>query len=435
MKKVLFITYYFPPSGGSGVQRVVKFVKYLPQFGWKPLVYTVEKGEYPILDESLLKDLPQNTEILRYKIWEPYSLYKKFTGQSAGTKISPGFLAEEKKLKPAHRISRWIRGNLFIPDARKYWIKPSVSFLKRYLHINHVDAIISSGPPHSVHLIALSLKKLFNIPWIADFRDPWTDVYYFKQLHLSKYAEKKHSELEYMVLNKADCLIAVGNTMKNDFEQKTDIPVEVITNGFDEDDIKDAPVNLDEKFSIVYTGYLLPDENPEILWQVLSESVNNFKGFAQDLELKFAGKTDVKVIDRINHYGLDKYLTLIPYQPHNIITSYQQKAQVLLLLLNDTPEFKRVLTGKLFEYLAARRPIISIGSASGDAAEVIRETGTGYIFSGTDKEKLREKLMDFYNNYKHKNLTVSGTNLEKYSRRFLTQKLAEILNNLLYVKK
>lgn len=234
--------------------------------------------------------------------------------------------------------------------------------------------------------------------------------------------------LESIVLNNSDCVVVVGETMKNDFLSKTSTSVEVITNGFDEDDIILKDTVPDEKFSIVYTGYLLNDENPEILWQVLSEFVKSDDSFAHDLELKFAGKTDVKVIDRIKHYGLDKFLTLIPYQPHNIISTCQQKAQVLLLLLNDTPEFKRVLTGKLFEYLAARRPIISIGSSSGDAAEIIRQTGSGFVFSGSEKEKLREKLLDFYNHYKQKNLSVSSINIEKYTRKVLTHKLAEILN-------
>jgi hypothetical protein len=195
MKKVLVITYYWPPSGGAGVQRWLKFVKYLPSLGWEPIIYTVENGEYPVLDDSLVNDLPSNIKVLKTKIWEPYIFYKRFTGRKKNDKINSGFLNNKKKNKILESISVWIRGNLFIPDARKFWIKPSVNYLNNFIKDNPVDFIISSGPPHSTHLIALGIQKLNKIPWLADFRDPWTNIDFYKDLKLSKWADSKHKKI------------------------------------------------------------------------------------------------------------------------------------------------------------------------------------------------------------------------------------------------
>ena len=186
MKKVLIITYYWPPSGGAGVQRWLKFAKYLSDFGWEPIIYTVENGEYPVLDYDLLDEVPKGITVLKTPIWEPYSIYKKFTGRKKEDKINSGFLSEKKNPKLLEKLSIWIRGNLFIPDARKFWIKPSVNFLTNYLIDNPVDIVVSSGPPHSSHIIALKLKEKNKLPWLADFRDPWTNIYYYKELLLNK---------------------------------------------------------------------------------------------------------------------------------------------------------------------------------------------------------------------------------------------------------
>lgn len=428
MKKVLIITYYFPPSGGSGVQRILKFIKYLPLFGWQPVVYTVKNGEYPIMDESLMKDIPDNIEIIRSDIWEPYNIYKKFTGQQSDSKISPGFLQEKNNEGFSQKISQWIRGNIFIPDARKFWIKPSIRFLKNYLSENPVDAIISSGPPHSVHLIALALKKKFNLAWIADFRDPWTNIYYYEKLKLSKLSHERNKKYENEVIKNADAIIVVGNRMKNDFEEIKGKDVYVITNGFDEDDITVSDEKFDDKFSLVYTGYLLADENPAMFWKALSELCSESSDFASSLELKFIGKVDAGVKENLKNSDLEKHASYFNYLPHSQVFQYQKKAQVLLLLLNDTEKFRRILTGKLFEYLAAGRPILCIGSVDGDAADIIRETGSGYIFRSDDLNSIREKLLDFYNQYKTKTLYCNNHGIEKYSRKNLTKSLAEILN-------
>jgi len=219
-KKALIITYYWPPGGGAGVQRWLKFVKYLREFGWEPVIYTPENGEMPVIDSSLEKDVPDGVTVIRRPIWEPYSLYKKFVGAGKDEKINTGFLTEKKRPGLAEKLSVWMRGNLFIPDARKYWIKPSVKFLRSYLKKNPVDVIISTGPPHSMHMIALPLSRELNVPWVADFRDPWTNIDYYKDLKLTKSADRKHHQMEKEVVTGATGIVVVGQRMKEEFESE-----------------------------------------------------------------------------------------------------------------------------------------------------------------------------------------------------------------------
>ncbi|NTW26696.1 MAG: glycosyltransferase family 4 protein, partial [Lentimicrobium sp.] len=187
-RRVLIISYYWPPSGGAGVQRWLKFVKYLRESGWEPVVYVPENPEYPAIDESLAKDIPDGIEIIKTPIWEPYSFYKKLIGAGKGERINAGFLSEKKRPGLTEQFSIWLRGNFFIPDARKFWIRPSISFLTRYLEKHPVDAIVSTGPPHSMHMIALGVKKRTGLPWLADFRDPWTNIDFYHELMLTTWA-------------------------------------------------------------------------------------------------------------------------------------------------------------------------------------------------------------------------------------------------------
>jgi glycosyltransferase involved in cell wall biosynthesis len=433
MKRVLIITYYWPPSGGAGVQRWLKFVKYFREFGWEPVVYTAENPEAPAMDASLEKDIPENLTVLKTKIWEPYDLYKSFIGQKKEEKINAGFLSEKEKPGLAEKISVWIRGNWFIPDARKFWIKPSVKFLSDYLSINPVDAIVSTGPPHSMHLIGLGLKKKLNIPWLADFRDPWTNIDFYKDLKLTRSSDATHKNLEREVLKHADKIISVGQTMSEEFknllgEKKNKF--EVITNGYDEDDLFKGEITPDPKFSIAHIGSIGPTRNPVALWKVLSEFVKENTGFASMLEIKLAGKTDVSVDKSLRQFGLEKYAKKISYLPHAEVARIQQQSQVLLLLLNNTPNTKGILTGKLFEYLAAKRPILAIGSEEGDSAAILAETHAGVTCDFTNEKKMREEIVKMFFQFKEGGLSVSGTGIEKYSRRNLTGEMAKALNEI-----
>ena len=429
IKKALIITYYWPPSGGSGVQRWLKFTKYLRDFNWEPVIYTPENPEIPVEDSSLLKDIPEGITILKKSIWEPYSFYKKFLGQKVEDKIQTGFLTEKRKSKRKEKISVWIRGNLFIPDARKFWIRPSVKYLATYLKKNPVDIIISTGPPHSMHLIGMKLKEKLKIPWFADFRDPWTNIYYRDDLKLSRFAKKKHRKLELEVLKRADTVTVVSPTLGENFAEIYNCNYHVITNGFDEDDF---PINqnlkTNTKFSITHVGVLMKKSNPENLWSILRELTEVNEEFKNDLEIKLAGKVDYSIINSIKKNNLFPHLTKINYLPHEEIVKFQKQASVLLLLIPNTDNSKLIITGKLFEYLAARRPVLAICPTDGDAAEIINDTKAGMISGFGDNNRLKNNILALYHDYKKGKLQINTGNISKYSRKNLTEKLVKLLN-------
>ena len=433
-KKVLIITYYWPPSGGAGVQRWLKFVKYLPKYGWEPIIYTPENGEIPVVDESLAKDIPEGTKVLKTNIWEPYSVYKKFVGQKKDEKINTGFLTEFKKTKKtkktkkpkkAEKAAVWIRGNFFIPDARKFWIKPSVKYLTKYFKENPVDAIISTGPPHSMHLIALKLKQKIGVKWFADFRDPWTNIDYYKDLMLTSLADKKHIRLEKQVLETADSVISIGKTMADEFYDLGAKKVEVITNGYDI--TENVEVELDKKFSIAHIGTLVKSRNPFELWNVLADLVEENKTFSESLDIKLVGKVDINVMNSIKENGLDKYLTKIDYLPHNEVILEQRKTQLLLLLVNRTPNAKGILTGKFFEYLSAKRPICVIGPKDGEIAKIVNETKAGFVTDYNNESALKNEILKSFEAFLKGNLNIQSSGIEKYSRENLTKELVNLM--------
>ena len=426
IKKVLIITYYWPPSGGAGVQRWLKFVKYLREFGWEPIVYTPENGEMPSLDESLMKDLPHGIEILKTPIWEPYDTYKKLTGKKKEEKINSGFLSENAKTKRTEKIAVWIRGNFFIPDARKFWIKPSVKYLKSYLKDNPVDAIVSTGPPHSMHLIAKELKRIFQIKWVADFRDPWTNIDFYKDLMLSNAADKKHKRLEKEVIQEADVVLSVGATMGKELTELGAKRSEVITNGYDiEENVE--PVVLDNKFSIAHIGTMTKSRNPTILWEILSSLAEENEKFKNRLEIKLVGKVDITVMDSIEKFNLSSYVRKIKYLPHNEVVLEQRKSHLLLLVINDTPNAKGILTGKFFEYMSSGRPTLCIGPNDGDVAEIMRETEAGSVFESKDGEALKQYILK---SFEGNSAFKTNSFVEKYSRKLLTKKLVSILDSI-----
>ena len=431
MKRALIITYYWPPSGGAGVQRWLKFVKYLRGYGWEPAVYTPENPESPETDTSLLKDIPQNLEIIRRSIWEPYAVYKRLLGQKKEEKVQAAFLSEKKKNPRAQNFSVWIRGNFFIPDARKFWIRPSVKFLVPYLKEHPVDLIVSTGPPHSMHLIARDVASATSIPWLADFRDPWTQIDFYKDLKLTSRADATHRKMEKSVLRKADAITVISPTMASDFRAIHQRDYEVITNGFDEDDILAASPEPDKKFSIAHIGTLTGTRNPDVLWQVLSQLITEEAGFINDLQVKLVGKADHSVITSLEKYGLTSFIDLTEYLPHDEVTLIQQSSQVLLLLINNTSNSKGILTGKFFEYLAARRPILCIGPTDGDAARILNRTNAGLISGFKDTERTRKNLLEFYHAFKTDNLKAESTGIEEFSRKALTGKMAALMDTLI----
>ncbi|GIJ92960.1 glycosyl transferase family 1 [Capnocytophaga stomatis] len=427
MKKVLIITYYWKPAGGPGVQRWIKFVKYLRDFNIEPIVYIPENPEYPIIDERIGEDLPSDIQVIKHPIWEPYGLASLFSKKKT-QKISSGIIPR-KKVSFIEKIMLWIRGNLFIPDARKFWIKPSVNFLSNFIQENEIQTVITTSPPHSVHLIGYYLKKKFpQLKWISDFRDPWTTIGYYKDLRLTKWAHKKHKFLEKEVLQSSDLVIVTSFKTKEEFSQITKKPIKVITNGYDI--ITQPKAKVSDKFLISHIGSLLSDRNPKVLWKVLADLVAENKEFAENFELCFAGKISSDVEEEIDSLGLSKYTTNMGYISHNEAIELQQKSQVLLLIEINSKETECIIPGKLFEYMISGRPILAIGPENWDVIKIIKETNTG-CFVGYDNEtKIKEIILAWYNNYKHNNLKTNPIGLAPYSRKNLTEKLAELIKNV-----
>jgi hypothetical protein len=325
------------------------------------------------------------------------------------------------------KIVQYIRANYFIPDARKFWIQPSVNFLSNYLENNHIDAIITTGPPHSMHLIGLELKKKLGIKWISDFRDPWTEIDYFQQLPLTKKATKKHQDLEQEVLRKSDMVVVGGETMKEKFLQHTK-RIEVLTNGFDSNE-NSLTQELDQKFSITHVGLMNSDRNPTILWKVLNEISNTNLNFKNDLRIKLIGKLDDAVIQDLKVF-VHEIIERIPYLDHKDVSKYQASSQVLLLSINEVPSAKGIITGKIFEYLQAKRPILAIGPEDGDAAMILKNANAGTIVGFKNKTALKATILNLYKDYKEGVLFVKSVNIEQYHRKNITSQLAEVIKKV-----
>ncbi|MEQ6123338.1 glycosyl transferase family 1 [Pseudotenacibaculum sp. MALMAid0570] len=418
--KVLIITYYWPPAGGSGVQRWLKFVKYLQDFDITPVIYTVENSSYAIQDDILEKEIPKNVEVIRRKIFEPNN-FGAFLG-TKNKKSSAGFLNPKPGI--LGKALRYIRANYFIPDARKFWIKPSIKFLKKHIPNQGIDLIITTGPPHSLHLIGLQLKKELNMKWISDFRDPWTEIDYFHHLPLTKASLNKHQDFEKEVAQYSDQIIVIGNAMKDYFSSLNKNTV-VITNGYDNEIKKDTPF-LDDSFTITHVGMMNSDRNPKVLWNVLKELCDEHKDFKSDLIVRLIGKVSIEVEKSI--LDLENNVDNLGYLNHHEIQKYQNSTQLLLLCINNVPKAKGIITGKIFEYLQAKRPILAIGPEDGDAADILNQTDSGKIFGFENKRELKKHILELYKLFKKNKLVVNSKDIQKYHRKELTRKLAKVIH-------
>lgn len=423
-KKILIVSYYWPPAGGPGVQRWLKFVKYLPDFGIEPHVYVPENPTYPLVDEKLVNEVVQQAVIIKQPIVEPYSLAAVFSKKKT-KKISSGIITHKKKQSFAEKAMLWVRGNLFIPDARVLWVKPSVQFLKKYITDNQIDTVITTGPPHSLHLIGLALKKELNIRWITDFRDPWTTIGYHKELKLSSWAAKKHKTLEKKVLNSCNQVIVTSPTTKKEFEQLTNQPISVITNGYDVENVKAKP--MDEQFTLAHIGSLLSERNPVVLWEALSELIAENADFKAKFQLKLIGAVSAEVIETLQKLNLEVYCNLLGYVSHEEALQEQRCSQVLLLIEIDSKDTECIIPGKLFEYMVSDRPIVALGPQNADFAQILRATNTGKFFTYTEKEAVKSYILQLFEQYQKGDLKVYPVGLQQYSRKALTKELASFL--------
>ncbi len=443
MKKALIITYYWPPAGGTGVQRCLRFVKYLRNFGWEPVVYTADNPNYPLYDENLVKAIPEGIQTLKLKIKEPNNLFARATtaGKAGKAKVQSNM---EGKKSLFVKFMWFVRGNFFIPDARVFWVKPSARYLERYLAENKVDLIFSSGPPHSLHLIAKQLKDKLNIPTVADFRDPWTTIDYLSEMFLTPFAKKKHEKLEKLVVTSASAVTVVGRTMYNEFKEKYNRESVVIYNSYEatpppKGGILNPPsegteASLDKKFTLVHIGSFLKNRNCDDLWEVLSEMVNEDSVFAKNLEIKLIGNVASNVLDSIQKNKLSANLNKIDFMPYSDTLRHLYSAQVLLLPIDRIKNCEFVLTGKLFDYLKAHRPILLIGPENGDAAQVIQDCNAGYSCNFGDKAKMKNTVKHIYTLYLSGKNNIQPVNVERYSAYETTKQLARLFDSLIIEK-
>ncbi len=425
MKKVLIITYYWPPSGGSGVQRWLKFAKYLPENKWKPYIYTPENPYLEVIDKDLEKDIHKDTDVWKLPIWEPYKIKDQLFSKKKDTQSS-GVIQKEGSL--INKFFLWLRGNFFIPDPKKYWINPSVKFLLKKLQDESINTIITTGPPHSMHLIGYELKKKIDIKWIADFRDPWSNLDMLNEFYLSKRSMKKHVNLEKKVLKLADICLTVSESWAQSFKKLGSRRVELITNGFDKDDFSYNEVKR-EKFIVGHYGLINHLRNPKIFWRVLDDLCSENEIFNKLLEIHFAGNVDKSILNMISDFpSLQQKVKNLGYITHKEVISSYQNSSILLLLLFNSKSGVGNYPGKLFEYFAANRPILAFGPAESDTKNMIITTKSGiYHDYDANYQDLKENVLQLFN---QRNMLYQNNELSMFDRRELTKRLVKLLNGL-----
>jgi len=435
LKKVLIITYYWPPAGGPGVQRVLKFAKYLPEFGWQPSILTVKNGEYPAIDISLQKEIPVNCKVYNTFSLEPNFVYKKFTGMGSDEKIPTAVLAAENT-NWKKRLANWIRLNLFIPDAKIGWISFAVRKGKKIIKAERPDIIFSSSPPPTVHLIARKLSKWSGIKWVADFRDPWTDIYHYDRVNYSRFADLLNKIKERNVLKNLDGLTIVSTGLVRLLDQKVNKPLisKIIPNGYDQDDFAYiSQSKKSNKFTIAYAGKITDQQNPINFWKAIRKIVCENQNFRETLEILLIGKIAPSIIEHIRENSLNEYLVTPGYLEHTDVLKRLNAAEIMLLLIPDTDKNEGILTGKLFEYLALKKFILGFGPIKGNAAKILKRTKCGEMLAYSNFEgitNLLEARFIAWEKGEYFSKSINKNEILKYDRKQLTSELAEFLQEI-----
>ncbi len=434
-KKVLVVTYYFPPSGGAGVQRTLKFVKYLPAYGWQPVVLTARNADYPAYDLTLEREVPAEARVYRTRIVEPYRLYRRLTGRRADEAMDIVSLTRDERQRRSfkERVAEAVRAWVFIPDARVGWVPFAVRGGLCVVRQELVAAIYSSAPPYSCHLIGLCLKLITGLPWVADFRDSWVGWLSAAQRPLLPRAVDCY--LEHLVLARADAILTVTRGVADDLASRhprlRDGRWRHLPNGYDGADYEGlTPLPHPGRLVITYTGSLYGHRNPEALLRAVKQLAAEVPSLRRHLVLRFVGRTGGFVEEMLRDPSLQGIVELVPYVPHTESLRFLLSSDLLLLIIDDAPANKGIVTGKLYEYLGARKPILAL-APEGEAASLIRSLGAGFVVPPHDEHRIACALKEIYESWQAGTLRLSAVDSARaaaFDRRVLTKQLAAVLD-------
>ncbi len=426
-KKVLIFTYYWPPAGGAGVQRWLKFTKYLHDFNIEPIVITVDENHssYAQIDESLNSEIKESQRVFKTNSFEPLNIFSFFAGKK---NVPYAGFANVNKKTTMQTISRFIRGNFFIPDPRRGWNQYAIKKAEELIQNEKIDTIITTGPPHSTHLIGQELKKRHGLQWICDMRDPWTDIYYYKDLLHTSTVKRMDAKLERNVLEDCDKIITVSSGLKRMFHSKSNHisseKIHIIPNGFDESDFKSQVSEKNERFTIAYVGTMAEIYEPIPFFDAFERSLQN----GIPLELKLVGKVSPPILEELKNRSWSDRVNIVGQVEHSEAVHHMQSADILLLLIPNTKDSKGILTGKFFEYLAAKCPILAHGPKSGDIDEILNITEAGSLFDFNNSIEMEKYINTIYKEYFSANRIFSSNNIDKYSRQNLSLQLSNIIH-------
>lgn len=433
MKNVLVIAYYFPPSGGPGVQRVLKHIKYLKEFGWNPIVLTVSNGQFPARDESLMKEIPSDILVYRSRIFEPYDLYRKFTGKSKNTAIDVNVIKKDgQKSNFRERIAELIRATFFIPDARIGWISSAVKKAEEIIKEHKIEAVYSSSPPYTCSIIARKLKRKYGLKWVAGFRDPWTGfISSPKRWFIPKMIDKS---MEKSVFSEADWIeCAWEGIIKDALSKYPDLDKNKfhhVPNGFDSSDFPKIESKRNDKFTLTYTGSMYGRRNPKSLFEAIENLIKSKELKSNDFEIILVGRFGNEIYNMINLTNFKESIKTISYVPHKESIRYLMKSDILLLIVDESKESQEIVPGKVYEYIGIMKPLIAIAPNKSAIAELIKETNSGEIAHQTEIEKIGAIFLNYFNSWKTSETKFYPNEelISKYERKNSAKYLAKLLD-------
>jgi len=432
LKKVLIITYYWPPASGPGVQRWLKFAKYLPEYGWEPIILTVEGGSFPAMDEDLLQEVSTTTKVFRTKTWEPFGIYNRLRGKKGNqVEVGGGAFTADKSI--VRRIGTYIRSNYFIPDARIGWNKSAIAKASALIQEYNITYIVTTSPPHSSQLIGLELKKKHKLKWLADLRDPWMSMMYNQFLTRTKASTQKDQKYENQILENADHVTVVGDSMKKEFSDRAH-NITVITNGYDSDDLNHSETKQEafEKFTLFFMGNFLSQQSFAFFWKTLKQFTHHDPEIANRFRMLIIGNVSEVVQKDIEHHNVTSFIDIEPFQSHDQVIRKMKRSHLLYLPIPKTEGNEMIITGKIFEYLASKLPILSIGPIGGDADYILRNTNRDKIISYGETDELLVQLQNAWSQWKsNKNqFYYDNDHHQQFERKSLTEKMSQVLNSL-----